>query len=231
MASHDTDRLDFNKLQKELDAAVEKDAKYWRENDAKIRAVSEQKVASYDEFKDLVAASHLKPLNKGDRLDNINEFSKHPWNPAASGAKQNSDVSKTSQTRQGEVKVPKNSQEFAKEWQRNIKTPQQRYTYLLNCGSAHLAQIFRTEVSFGLLGDILAALVIFEKENIKTVVDILLSLKQSNRFVLSLQFLSKKEKDVCAQLFDKLSEVIEEDGNAAELRETVSGLRADYLTS
>lgn len=51
MASHDDDRLDFNKLQKELDAAVEQDAKYWRENDAKIRAVSTQRVATYEEFK------------------------------------------------------------------------------------------------------------------------------------------------------------------------------------
>jgi hypothetical protein len=51
MTSHDDDRLDFVKLQKELDTAVEQDARYWRENDAKIRAVSEQKVATYDEFK------------------------------------------------------------------------------------------------------------------------------------------------------------------------------------
>lgn len=51
MASHDDDRLDFNKLQKELDAAVEQDARYWRENDAKIRAVSTQRVATYEEFK------------------------------------------------------------------------------------------------------------------------------------------------------------------------------------
>ena len=51
MASHDDDRLDFNKLQKELDAAVEQDARYWLENDAKIRAVSTQRVATYEEFK------------------------------------------------------------------------------------------------------------------------------------------------------------------------------------
>ena len=51
MTSHDDDRLDFSKLQKELDAAVVEDARYWRENDAKIRAVTEQKVQTYDEFK------------------------------------------------------------------------------------------------------------------------------------------------------------------------------------
>lgn len=51
MTSLDDDKLDFKKLQQELDAAVAMDAKYWRENDAKIRAVTTQKVATYDEFK------------------------------------------------------------------------------------------------------------------------------------------------------------------------------------
>lgn len=57
--------IDFNKLEKQLLVAVEEDAKYQRENDAKFRAVA-QRVASYEEFKDIVAASHLKPLDKKD---------------------------------------------------------------------------------------------------------------------------------------------------------------------
>lgn len=50
--SYDDDdkAIDFRKLEKELDSAVEAEAKYWRENDAKFRAVN-QKVASYDEFR------------------------------------------------------------------------------------------------------------------------------------------------------------------------------------
>lgn len=59
--------IDFNKLEKEFNRAVEADAKYQRENAAKFRAV-EQRVGSYEEFKDIVAASHLKPLEKKDRL-------------------------------------------------------------------------------------------------------------------------------------------------------------------
>lgn len=50
MASKDSDHIDFNKLEAELHAAVESDQKYWRENDAKFRAVN-QKVATYDEFR------------------------------------------------------------------------------------------------------------------------------------------------------------------------------------
>ena len=49
--SHDDDKeIDFGKLERELHKAVEADARYWRENDAKFRAVN-QKVGSYDEFR------------------------------------------------------------------------------------------------------------------------------------------------------------------------------------
>ncbi len=50
MASRDKDHIDFDKLEEQLHAAVEADAKYWRENDAKFRAVH-QKVGSYEEFR------------------------------------------------------------------------------------------------------------------------------------------------------------------------------------
>ena len=48
--SHDDESLNFDKLEKELNAAVNADQRYWRENDAKFRAVH-QKVATYEEFK------------------------------------------------------------------------------------------------------------------------------------------------------------------------------------
>ena len=49
--SHDDDKaIDFKKLERELHNAIETDARYWRENDAKFRAVN-QKVGSYEEFR------------------------------------------------------------------------------------------------------------------------------------------------------------------------------------
>lgn len=128
------------------------------------------------------------------------------------------------------MKVPKSGQEFARDWQRQVKSPQQRYAYILNCGAPHLKELFKTEVSFGLLGDILAALTIFAEKDVKTVLDILLSLQASNRFLLSLQFLSKKEKETCQQLFDHMIQVVEEE-NVQELKETVSILKSQYLPS
>ena len=50
MAFKQADSINFDKLEKELQSAVDADAKYWRENDAKFRAI-EQKVATYDDFK------------------------------------------------------------------------------------------------------------------------------------------------------------------------------------
>jgi len=50
MVSRKEDKVDFRKLEKELTNAVEADQRYWRENDAKLRAVH-QKVATYDEFR------------------------------------------------------------------------------------------------------------------------------------------------------------------------------------
>ena len=50
MADLKEDKIDFGKLEKELFTAVEADASYWRENDAKLRAMN-QRVESYDQFK------------------------------------------------------------------------------------------------------------------------------------------------------------------------------------
>jgi hypothetical protein len=50
MVSRFEDSINFDKLEKELEAAVESDNRYWRENDAKFRAIN-QKVATYEEFR------------------------------------------------------------------------------------------------------------------------------------------------------------------------------------
>ena len=50
MVSRKDDSINFDKLERELLNAVDRDARYQRENDAKFRAVH-QKVATYDEFK------------------------------------------------------------------------------------------------------------------------------------------------------------------------------------
>ncbi|XP_030592235.1 dynein axonemal assembly factor 19 [Archocentrus centrarchus] len=76
MSQHDV--IDFSALERELQAAVESERRNRRENEAKLRAVG-QRVA-YDQFRDLVLACHLKPLEKKDK-DGAPR--KQPWNPVA----------------------------------------------------------------------------------------------------------------------------------------------------
>merc|ERR1712080_587006 len=69
--------VNFSRLEKEFISAQSTDEKYTRENDAKFRAVH-QKVKSYEEFRDIVAASHLCPVDMND----LSKLEKHnqPWN-------------------------------------------------------------------------------------------------------------------------------------------------------
>ena len=70
MVSTQKDDIDFDEIERLGLQAIDKDARYWTENDAKFRAVN-QKVASYEEFRDIVKASHLKPLGKKDKVEAI----------------------------------------------------------------------------------------------------------------------------------------------------------------
>ncbi|XP_060074310.1 coiled-coil domain-containing protein 103-like [Ylistrum balloti] len=205
--SHDDESLNFDKLEKELYAAVDADKRYWRENDAKFRAVG-QKVESYEEFQDIVKASHLKPLEKGDNLNNI--VFDQPWNSHAIKMKNAAPLKSTGSNLHKTDNLPKNGQEFARDWRRHHKTVEGQYDFLLSIGGARLEEIFKTEISFGLLGDILTALCSgFSNSDSTAILAIVEGLSSANRFSLSVQFLSSKEKQVCSDLFQKLQLSIE----------------------
>ncbi|XP_041813849.1 coiled-coil domain-containing protein 103 [Chelmon rostratus] len=79
MARPERDVIDFSALERELKGAIECEQRHKRENEAKLRAVT-QRVSSYSEFRDLVLSSHLKPLEKKDK-DGAPR--RQPWNPVA----------------------------------------------------------------------------------------------------------------------------------------------------
>ncbi|XP_070837770.1 coiled-coil domain-containing protein 103 [Chaetodon trifascialis] len=79
MARPECDVIDFSALERELQGAIEGEQRHKRENEAKLRAVS-QRVSTYSEFRDLVLTCHLKPLEKTDK-DRAPR--KQPWNPVA----------------------------------------------------------------------------------------------------------------------------------------------------
>ncbi|XP_040047336.1 dynein axonemal assembly factor 19 [Gasterosteus aculeatus] len=82
MARSECDVIDFSALQRELQGALESERRHQRENDARLRAVS-QRGSSYSHFRDLVLTCHMKPLEKKDK-DGAPR--KQPWNPVAGRA-------------------------------------------------------------------------------------------------------------------------------------------------
>lgn len=105
---------------------------------------------------------------------------------------------------QNSTKLPKNGQEFVREW-RKCKNPGDQYDFLISLGGEFLGTIFKSEISFGLLGDMIKSLSDVRDKDEKTIVDILKHLSKTNRFSLNVQFLSKQEKEYCASLFQTLS--------------------------
>ncbi|KAM8845214.1 dynein axonemal assembly factor 19 [Spinachia spinachia] len=81
MARSEYEVIDFSALERELQGAVESERRHQRENDAKLRAIS-QRGSSYSQFRDLVLTCHMKPLEKKDK---DGAARKQPWNPVALG--------------------------------------------------------------------------------------------------------------------------------------------------
>ena len=53
---------ELESLANDLSKVIKSDEVYWRQNDAKFRALAQN--ATYDQFEEIVKASHLKPLGK-----------------------------------------------------------------------------------------------------------------------------------------------------------------------
>lgn len=79
MVSLDTDDIDFEKLLKNLDAAIDSERVYNLQNEAKIRSVNERN-ATYEDFVNAVKGATLKPVDKKDKLY-CNP--RDTWNPVA----------------------------------------------------------------------------------------------------------------------------------------------------
>ncbi|XP_031573319.1 coiled-coil domain-containing protein 103-like [Actinia tenebrosa] len=203
--------IDFQKLEKEFNLAVEADEKYKRENAAKFRAV-EQRVGSYEEFKDIVAASHLKPLEKKDKIDQ--KKMKQPWNCLASKKTDiKTQISSSSVvSRSSELQLTPHN--FLKTWKHELKICQDKYHYLCKVGGVNLGKIFKNEISMGLLGEFLEVLEqCHQKQDTEIILDLLWHLSTTKRFNLSLDFLSSKEKGLLQDLFQHLNHLINDSGS------------------
>uniref|UniRef100_A0A673MF01 Coiled-coil domain containing 103 n=1 Tax=Sinocyclocheilus rhinocerous TaxID=307959 RepID=A0A673MF01_9TELE len=171
-----SDTINFSSLEKELQAALEADRKYQKENDVndtKITLVCLVTVLCYD-FRDIVLASHLQPL---DRKDISGAPRKQPWNPVPFSTKHKSASSEKPQL--SEIQ-PRSASEFIRDWRRFAE-------------SKALQEIFRTEVGLGLLGEFLLIL--------SQLLDVL---SRTGCFGLNLSLLSQADQKTCEELFHKL---------------------------
>ena len=193
--------INFSKLEQQIDSAVQSDKMYWTQNEAKIRAVT-NKVASYEEFVDIVKASHLKPLEKGDRISDIKVF-KQPWNISVRKGESSSDVlSESSELANGSVT---NLNQFNREWKRLSNAPNEQYLFLMNTKCETILKIFQTEIGLGLLGEIVSVMhKDYNAEHAGHVANILYTFSNCGRFDLSLRFLSQHEKNDLSELLNKL---------------------------
>ncbi|XP_060758186.1 coiled-coil domain-containing protein 103-like [Neoarius graeffei] len=196
------DLIDFSALEKEMKRAVEADKKYQRENDAKFRAIH-QKVATYEEFRDIVKASHLKPLDKKDK----NAPRKQPWNPISTG---NTELKHTGADSLECVLCelqPRSASEFVRDWRRFKGSSVEKYTFLLRLGGEKLREMFHIEVDVGLLGEFLMVLCqCFRSGDEAAVIGVLEGLSLTGHFGLGVSMLSEEERQACERLFSNLLE-------------------------
>ncbi|XP_067088859.1 coiled-coil domain-containing protein 103 [Osmerus mordax] len=210
--------VNFSALERELQGALEADRKYQRENDAKFRALH-QKVGSYEEFRDIVQASHLRPLDKKDKAGGPR---KQPWNSLASSFSSSSSStsfssSSTDTPRQQHdlptmssecalpQTLPRTTSELSRCWRQLAGACRGRYRLLLALGGPALRDIFRAEVGFGLLGEFLVVLCEgLQPGDEGRVTEVLEGLTQTPRFSLNLALLSPSERGRCETLLPLL---------------------------
>ncbi|ESN98871.1 hypothetical protein HELRODRAFT_67273 [Helobdella robusta] len=192
-------RLSFEKLFKELCIAEEKEARYWRENDAKFRAVH-QKVATYDEFRGIVQASHLKPLDKNDK---INGKFYQPWNAISSEKSYTEENHYPVSSSNLHINDPDNKKNFFRLWK--LSTSVEKYCFLTTSRKEHIKTIFSVDINCELLGEAVVELNNnYNNIDASKIFEVLSIFADASRFKLLLDFLSQPEKDSLKELFKKL---------------------------
>ena len=201
-------QLSLDVLESELADTIEQDSRYWRENSAKFRAVAQN--ASYEQFEEIVKASHLKPIEKQDKTQ-YGKLKTTIWNSIANAASRKSTNMEYHKSETAEVNddcvsnsIPKTFDEFYESWRRTEMS--ERIKFLQNIGSPSLKNILSVEVPPELIVDFLYTFMSFGPalSDLVTVVNTLELLAQSRRFSLNVQFLSRSERAAAGQLLEKL---------------------------
>eukprot|EP00730_Choanoeca_flexa_P013764 TRINITY_DN5680_c0_g1_i1.p1 TRINITY_DN5680_c0_g1~~TRINITY_DN5680_c0_g1_i1.p1 ORF type:complete len:233 (+),score=36.31 TRINITY_DN5680_c0_g1_i1:125-823(+) len=203
------DAINFDRLNLTLQHAVEREDKYYRENDAKFRAVA-QKVQSYEEFEDIVKASHIKPMTED--VTQL-ELKRSSWSTSGrekererrrlrqDAAKPKLDINRL------QVERP---QDFDRAWN-SCTSNNAYYQLLLAVGGKQLHQLFKAGLGLTFLDK--AVEVLDEYKEVEDKDDISLVLRafgRTERFELTLDLLSERSRQKATALLRYVKQGVDE---------------------
>ncbi|XP_043801875.1 coiled-coil domain-containing protein 103 [Apis laboriosa] len=205
--------IDYKNMQLELLEALKEDELYKLQNDAKIRAV-EQNVPTYEDFRQMVNAAHLKPLKHSDIKYEVKKL----WNPII--CTNNSNMMPFNNPEEDQSKdrlklkenenifkneIPITYDQFIQFW-KTIKEYKEKFNYLKILRHNLREKIFYTEIPPTLFVELIDICLqnVSDVNNIEFIIDILCILSKCNRFYLTMNFMKENEKEMCTQLFHNL---------------------------
>lgn len=200
--------VNFEQLEAVVSNQLEKDAKYDREDAAKFRAVA-QKVATYEEFENIVIGSHLKPMKEDvtdlglkrggwDSATNVSGRSMARSRDRAleAGVAASAATGSTSSSA-----VPTTVQAFLRGWRKGCADDEARSRYLHMIGAERIAPLFQSEM----LGPFVEALDKgYTDADADSTRQILAVLSKTSGFGLATEFLTDGERDAVTRLFAKI---------------------------
>ena len=151
---------ELENLETELNKVLVNDERYWRENEAKFRAVAQN--VTYEQFEDIVKASHLKPLEKKDKSPNP-KSKPSIWNSISLAGKRPAPEtpSSTQLAKPASKNCVKNIDEFYSLWR--CLEIEERIDFVSEVGEENIGRIFQSEIPPELLGDMLHTFLAFRQ--------------------------------------------------------------------
>ncbi|XP_076672790.1 dynein axonemal assembly factor 19 [Andrena cerasifolii] len=193
-----TSPIDYKSLEQELREALRADEMYKLQNDAKLRAV-EQNVPTYEDFRQMVNAAHLKPLQRVD----ITSKAEGSWNPVANN--DNSDTKMTLDQSRSILEDKPLDDQFLRVW-KTTTGHREKFNYLKSLRNDLREKIFPVEIPSVLFAELINVCfetVAFGDDN-ESVIEILSILSKCNRFDLTVCFMEETERETCIRLFHDL---------------------------
>eukprot|EP00056_Hartaetosiga_gracilis_P013817 m.232734 g.232734 ORF g.232734 m.232734 type:complete len:260 (-) comp13903_c0_seq14:1538-2317(-) len=206
--------VDFDKLHNAVHSAIESEDKYWRENDAKFRAVN-QKVGSYEEFEDIVKASHLKSIDEDITQLNLHNTGVNRHHTGR-GKQRNRRQMLLAHKEEGhmtvlskdplplDIKDIVDSRTFTLTWN-SKQTSNEKYKLLVELGGKRIYHIFKPELPYELFKEFIC--VIKECLNLDdgdTLCKLIKAFCRTQRFSITRSFFEEEDIQMIRDIVESL---------------------------